>query len=314
MMLVKKIRYRLKWAWNDLPIFRQKDLKLPVSPGTIRVFCLHGVCEDHEPYINGRFMRKSQLRNLLIEMKKHFHFLTAGELERNQIDKSKLNVLLTTDDGYRNNTTLLLPLLEELELPAVFFVTGQHKDLWMDLFDVADYADLDLDAIYREMELDTIGSNKLKQAIINARPEKIQRVWQMLSVMVEPLCEEYSTFLDLLSDEDLKTLSEHELIELGNHTDHHYNLVGLDDNVLKDEVERLALRFQQNDLTDERRIAPPFARYNERLIEQLNKLGYKHVYVDQVLPGTESKVIGRITANPFISLRNQVKAINNGRY
>ena len=89
------------------------------------VLVLHGVPpalsdqipESHRPDLTVR-----DLRSILEWLRPRFAFLTVEEC----LAARKPGVLLTFDDGFANNATTVLPLLEHFEAPAVFFVATQH--------------------------------------------------------------------------------------------------------------------------------------------------------------------------------------------
>lgn len=62
------------------------------------------------------------LRRILGWLVPRFPLLTPEEA----LDSYKPGVLLTFDDGFANNVHVALPVLEEFEAPAVFFVPTQH--------------------------------------------------------------------------------------------------------------------------------------------------------------------------------------------
>ena len=314
MMLVKKIKLKLKWAWNDFLGIFQSEIKWKAKLGEIRVLCLHGVCKDEDPYINGRFIKESQLRTLLTELKKHVHFLSTDQFENAETDPSKMNVFLTFDDGYLNNKTLLLPILEELQIPALFFVTGQCENLWMDLFDVADHAQLNLETIREEMNLPGASSKELKRKIIESKPEKVMTILKLLHEQVRPVYKDYKIYIDLLSDADLKELSENALIELGNHTKNHFNLCVLNEGEIASEIQNCEERIEHVFSNNKKRIAIPFALYNSTILECLNELGYSGVYINEPMGGIKENTTERFIINPFISTRNQLRAISDGKY
>lgn len=68
-------------------------------------------------------MTTEELRNTLLWLRRsRFDFLTPQEL----LSSDQPGLLLTFDDGFANNCTNVLPVLEEFGAPAVFFITTQH--------------------------------------------------------------------------------------------------------------------------------------------------------------------------------------------
>jgi peptidoglycan/xylan/chitin deacetylase (PgdA/CDA1 family) len=67
-------------------------------------------------------LTSDELRFILIWLKKRFSFLTPEQF----LQSNNGGLLLTFDDGLANNFVNVFPLLKELEVSAVFFITCQH--------------------------------------------------------------------------------------------------------------------------------------------------------------------------------------------
>ncbi len=66
-----------------------------------------------------------EFREHLLYLREHFDVVGLDDVHRMVDNPSTLNrpcVLITFDDGYHDNFDVALPILEELELPAVFFI------------------------------------------------------------------------------------------------------------------------------------------------------------------------------------------------
>lgn len=91
------------------------------------VFLYHRVMQKytHDPFgicVQADYL-ESQLRYLCL---KHIPTLTFDDLERN-VDCKPQGVVLTFDDGYKDNYELLLPLLEKYRAKAVIYVLANRK-------------------------------------------------------------------------------------------------------------------------------------------------------------------------------------------
>ena len=67
-------------------------------------------------------------------LKTHFELIPPGKLAEKRRATDKIRVLLTFDDGFRNNAEVVAPILRRHEAPATFFVCSRHatsgKYLW----------------------------------------------------------------------------------------------------------------------------------------------------------------------------------------
>ena len=86
---------------------------------------LHGISHTkipHPPRESQPYLDKTDLHQMLSWLSRRFRFLNPDQF----LNGEKDGVLLTFDDGFANNFTNVLPLLEEFNAPAVFFISTQH--------------------------------------------------------------------------------------------------------------------------------------------------------------------------------------------
>lgn len=106
------------------------------------VLCYHGVvAEDHpnEVFLYRNAISRRQFERQLEFLNRHFHPISAGDLAgclEGSRDLPPRSVLLTFDDGFRNNLIHAAPLLRKFSTPALFSVTtgyiGRDDVLWPD--------------------------------------------------------------------------------------------------------------------------------------------------------------------------------------
>ena len=109
------------------------------KPGLLRraagrglaVVTYHGVLpegyEPVDPSLDGNLITAEMLRRQLRLLKARYHVIAPDDLLlwcRSGREFPPLSVLLTCDDGLRNNLTDMLPVLQEEEVCCLFFVTG----------------------------------------------------------------------------------------------------------------------------------------------------------------------------------------------
>lgn len=91
-----------------------------------------------------RQMSRSRLEASLAELAKYYHFVSlddAVEMITGRIPVRPYSLVLTFDDGYRNNVKYALPILRRYGAPGTFFLVTRHieerKPLWFDRLDYA---------------------------------------------------------------------------------------------------------------------------------------------------------------------------------
>jgi peptidoglycan/xylan/chitin deacetylase (PgdA/CDA1 family) len=102
----------------------------------------HGVSRDREELEAWTLVPESVFRQQMVFLRDHFELLRIGEaLDHGAERRRRLGVVVTFDDGYVNNVEIALPILRELNIPAVIYVTsGNVLDqalCWSDMIWIA---------------------------------------------------------------------------------------------------------------------------------------------------------------------------------
>jgi peptidoglycan/xylan/chitin deacetylase (PgdA/CDA1 family) len=191
-------------------------------PGQLRILTYHGICADGQcgqDWVPGHFVTKSQfeaqMRFLAEEMRPVPLSIGLAELA-SQAPGSHKNVAVTFDDGYDNNLTLALPILEKYCVPATIFLSTN----WIEEQCLFPFDRLRLVESWARRELvHTSGFpyGTHKKVSIHRVMEHLSRVW--------PACE------SLLTEQQWNTLKplswatissvKSRWVEFGAHTHHH---------------------------------------------------------------------------------------------
>ena len=198
-----------------------------------------------------------ELRTALRWIRRRFDFLTPDEL----LAGGRPGVLLTFDDGYANHHDTALPVLEELDAPAVFFVTTQH---------VTEPRDW-----------------------LPAIRKLIARRWPTVEHVPNDLALDY---YDGMSSTQLEKCARHPLIEIGSHTLSHPFLSRCDDASLERELVQSKATLESWTDREVRLFAYPTGDYDRRVAEATRSAGYRAAFAedpfDAGLPQFEIPRIG----------------------
>jgi peptidoglycan/xylan/chitin deacetylase (PgdA/CDA1 family) len=89
----------------------------------------HGV-----PAEPGSTLSAAVFEQHILFLKRHFEFASPDDTPVSPVGSRRRRVLLTFDDGFRNNAEVVAPLLRKYQVPAIFFVCSRHatpgKYLW----------------------------------------------------------------------------------------------------------------------------------------------------------------------------------------
>lgn len=310
--MIRKIGRKIKWSFVDVIHKFGWQPKLNKSKGKVRVLVFHGVCLDNEPYINGRFIHQTKLDRLLTEISTNFHILSINDFIHGNLNQTKLNILCTFDDGYKNNLTIAAPLFEKHNIPFTIFCNNVPYHL-MDLIDICQYYQPEI--LYKlKLHFEINCSIKdLKNFAKNLNKQNIQAYSQFLYHNLSPeILEKSKNFWEILKDVDLTFLSENKLVSFGNHGAYHLNYASISKEEIIEDVNEVTNRFKQISITS-RTFAYPFGVYSESSVYIIKSAGYNLLFSDN--PSEKHKeMIGRFTINPFISIQNQLIALTKGFY
>jgi len=271
----------------------------------MRIIMFHGVGDDECPEVF--FIQ--QLKYLAT----HFDVVPLHVmLDRLDTGKgcSGREVVLTFDDGLRNNYTIVYPLLRELGLPATFFVCPglieSGRWLWnhearQRLIRMSECERKELSAPFgRHM-------NTTEQIIawMKGTPWAvrigIEEQIRNMTPRYQPTSEERNRF-DIMTWEDLTALSP-ELITIGAHTTSHAILGSLDDDVLSEEIEGCRCRLEAWLQRPVDLFCYPNGIHTPKVVQNVRAAYRAGVTTEPgvVLAGDDPFVLKRITVAPELS-------------
>ena len=226
-------------AWTD----RRAARRLTILAG----HCV--TCAEHNAFLpKDMKIEREKLRALLLALAEHCDLVTVEEgLRRLASDsEGRSMVALTMDDGYRDNRTALLPLLEELGVPATIYLETAPLDERRVNWSHKYFGALELTSpegfVHRYMaqSKDELTRAKLANVIADGN-QLVYRLKRVLKYEADAADRDHTidaVFADLGGDEaklcatlymdwdDARALRDAG-IELGGHTVHHHVLATL---------------------------------------------------------------------------------------
>lgn len=111
-----------------------RDYVQRLSDNGLAIFLFHGVIEKSE-YAVRNYTKKHLEKDFFIELMKGLrgggHLMTIDEVVRHcreHIPFPERAYAITFDDGFENNYSVVAPVLEDLKIPATFYVTTDFVD------------------------------------------------------------------------------------------------------------------------------------------------------------------------------------------
>lgn len=241
--------------------------KLGVTPALVRhvarqgrfALVMHGVSPAFDPSLPASVQphhTAQEMRQTLSWLKHYFTLLTHEQF----LNSDHAGVLLTFDDGFANNVDVLLPILEEFDAPAVFFVTVQH------VLNPRDW--------------------------LPATRRLIEKVWHQVEDMPETTAR---NFYDGMTVGQLQACAQHPLITIASHTISHAFLSRC--SLLEQENEISGSKRLLEEMAGKPvdYFAYPTGDYDARTIQLVQQAGYKAAFaVDPLRLGALQFEIPRV--------------------
>ncbi|MER2999290.1 polysaccharide deacetylase family protein [Pontibacter populi] len=194
-----------------------------------------------------------------------FTFVSPDEVLRG-LSPDKKYIMVTFDDGYYNNLRAL-PVLEEFNVPALFFISANHvrynKAFWWDVaYREGKKARMTDDAILAEkehlltltdVEIDTYLTNKYGPGCL------------------KPIGDTDRPF----TPSELHTFSQHPLVYIGNHTCDHAVLTNYDAEGIKEQISKAQEIIEDMVGYRPETIAYPCGEFNDTVLQVCKQEGIK---------------------------------------
>jgi peptidoglycan/xylan/chitin deacetylase (PgdA/CDA1 family) len=276
----------------------------------------HGIDQTENTRFNVRFFSANNFERHLLFYKKHFNIISLEDyFEDRNLDRHRLNIAITFDDGYRNNFTLARPLLERHEVPATFFVTGlnavSENILWADLIDLAaGFHDAPILFQGRSFPKSSRGRYDTLRVFIQENkivgtPVFAELKSEILRLKAFSLDEPgIFDYWQLMSDEEIASMASSKFVRIGSHGFLHNNMryLPLSESAaeLKASKEYLENLLQYEVLS----VGYPNGGYTREVLDEAQRLGYKYqCAVDYLYPqdAADPRVQNRLGLYPRLS-------------
>ena len=290
------------------------------------IIMYHGVRSGANK-INGRHVTASMFERQLRHFKKRFDIVSLTDLcemkIKNIVPKNP-TIALTFDDGFLNNLTVALPLLEKHQIPATFFICTAgitdpqyaHPTDRIDLIRVAPKPEEILigEETFRRDGHRVIDKNgRHAYDYLNSLTyEKWLNVNRDLAGEIdEPTLAENKELYQLMHDADVIALRKNYFVKAASHSHHHISLSMLtpaETLYQLSESKRILGAYGPVDS-----LAFPYGSYTDKTIAAAKEAGYKYLIAGgHVDPPYEKDVFPRIGVLDGAGLSYTMLMISNG--
>ena len=203
----------------------------------------------------------------------------------------KKQIAITFDDGYKNNFDYALPLLEELKIPASFYITGLNPHhiptIWSDVVDIYSYFLRKF--MFQSLIFENVSNRKrlfckeINQDInyftgFLSQEDKIKLMEELETAACFKLSDkkELSPFHLLMSDSEIKETAHSKYVTIGSHGTFHSHLGHIPIEQALNELKYSKTYLENCTGKQINEIAYPSGSYTKDLIEQAYQLGFHY--------------------------------------
>lgn len=326
--MINRIIDKLKREYRSFlySIGKEQSLYRPTRNKVI--LCYHGVDQSNRRDFNYRFISQADFKSTVSYLKKRFTVVDAEEIFDLPEDDGDQYVAITFDDGYVNNLKYAKPVLEELQVPATFYITAIREEnkeiLWADAIDILSfYADqpFKLDGhTFTKTAYGKLHCESLNQGLnpyVKALPfdRKYEVIAQLKDhVKADPFSDpKNADYWELVTKEQIKECADSAYVSVGTHSHKHNNLGDIDFDAAKQEIAFSKTYLEEIIKKPVRSIAYPDGSYTREVGDYCTSIGIDKQYAVSYLHKEDEqdpKVLDRLGLYPDRSVIEQLHQIN----
>ncbi len=327
---INKLAFRLRSELRGLPRNAGWHLGLNRSfPGKARgarILAYHGICEHDHLKLNTLFLKRKTFESQLRFYKKYFNLVSIDDFYEQRFSGKKFNICLSFDDGFANNFKYVLPLLEQYQVPATFFVTAirdaGYDVLWNDVLCMAyqhgpgKFTFRDEEFIKgKDQKYISLKSGKKLADTLRYTEFEVKR--EMITLLESYKHKVNDDYWLQMTNEQIKILSASRWATIGSHGYYHNDLAKISIPSLREDLTR-SKKFLENITGKEiKALSFPYGSYSADVIDVAKQSGYSQLLAAEFIfkdNGNDNALRERLIVNPFISNVNQMYANITGKY
>lgn len=292
------------------------------------ILVYHGVVDKPQHNISVGPIDTVQFEKQLQYLRTNFDLVSQDEIfamyRSNHIPKRN-TIAITFDDGYENNYTTALPILEKYKVPATMYIISQCIDddlklTWYDYIDLIK-SELDLNKISSlnpsksaTLRVSTINDLKklIKGLTINERESLFAEINSQINL--SQILNRYGReHWKLMNRNQVKAISKTGLIEIGAHTHNHPNLGLIPIENATKEMKESKNKIEDLIQQEVRSIAFPDGSYTQAVKESALEIGYSNLLaVDPILntDKNDSSLLPRYCISSTTTFESNIFNIN----
>jgi peptidoglycan/xylan/chitin deacetylase (PgdA/CDA1 family) len=295
-----------------------------------RIINYHGICKHSHLRYNTIFLQLKTFETHLKFYKKYCSVISLHDFYEQRFNPDKFNICLTFDDGFANNYKYVLPLLEQYQMPATFFITAisntGHDVLWNDFLAIVSKHGPQSFTYKNEQyvknrhgkyisKVHGIGlADQLRSTTFDDKANLMKQLYQVCTFKEMGINQDY--WLQM-TGQQIRELSASPFATIGAHGYYHNDLARIPIEDAVDEMSRSKQYLENLINKPVTSLAFPYGTYTPQLVRNAKQIGYNQLLaLDFLYPedSADASLRERFTVNPFISVANQMHATLKGSY
>jgi len=289
----------------------------------------HGVVQKDSNFFSPRHLEANQFERQIRYLKKHFDIISiddAFEVKKGNIKLERPTVTISFDDGYQNNITNALPILEKYNVKTTFFISGfctennSESLLWTDIIAFAKYfckgkhlklQDVAFDN-FIESETGLSIKDFLKNKSRTYRDTSMTELIEKCDIMSK-LEKIPGEIWKLLNSSEIRSLSDSNNVDIASHGFRHYNLGGIALNEAMDDMIMSKRAIEKVISKPIDMICYPDGSYSPSVIREAINMGFKkNVCCDYLYDGDNESfnIINRYGISNTTTFESNIFFIN----
>lgn len=328
--MINKLYYRWNCLWRDTAWYFNWNRSQLTNAQGARILVYHGICRQDHLRFNTLFLKLKTFESHLRFYKKYYNVISLDDFYQQRFSSNKFNLCLTFDDGFANNHKYVLPLLQQYQVPAAFFITGirdaGYDILWNDFISIINrYGPQKMtykEERYIKNRFDkyvSVSNGKplvdlLRSSDFTFKKDVMQQLSSLVDFKKDSSEEDY--WLQMTKAQ-IQELSASPLVTIGAHGYYHNDLSQMPANQAKEEMIRSKKYLETITGKEVKALAFPYGAYTEEVKEEAKKIGFRQLLATRFLlqkDGEDATMRERLTINPFTSVINQMHANIAGHY
>ena len=289
MITLDRVKSKFLRTWNDA-VFESPLISTSLRfPNRNIIVTYHGIDTTGKNPFNGRHTPLRFFEKQIRFLKKHYTLVPLPEYFK-QVSGEKKLCAITFDDGYLNNMTNALPVLEKYDAPTTFFITGVNEIkcdiLWADFVNIVSKKcrqDVSIDGeVFTNLNGNYISKETGLNLLLVAKTEKPDYSFkEKIYAAFRPLVDFKSDnslfeYWKLMTDEQLKKFSQSKVVTIGSHGYYHNNLGSIPTEAACQEIS-LSKKYLENLIQKEvTSIGYPDGSYSDEVSRYATSIGVIH--------------------------------------